>query len=81
VAGGVLRGAGDTRWLMLASVTLHWAMLLIQYFVIMVWNLSTEISWIIFTLLVFAIAIVYASRLQGGRWRSEENLAAVMSER
>jgi len=27
------------------------------------------------------IAIVYASRLQGGRWRSEENLAAVMSER
>ncbi|MCY4183441.1 MAG: MATE family efflux transporter [Gammaproteobacteria bacterium] len=80
VAGGVLRGAGDTRWLMLASVSLHWAMLVIQYFVIMVWNLSAEISWIIFTLLVFAIAIVYASRLQGGHWRSEENLAAVMSE-
>src|SRR5690606_23230775 len=25
VAAGVLRGAGDTRWIMTASVSLHWA--------------------------------------------------------
>ncbi len=80
VAGGVLRGAGDTRWLMLASATLHWAMLVVQYFIIMVWGLSAEISWLTFTLLVFGIAAVYVVRLYGGRWRSEENLAAVMAE-
>ena len=80
VAGGVLRGAGDTRWLMIASVTLHWSMLVIQYFVVFVWRLSAQVSWIVFTLLVFAIAIVYLSRLRGGRWRSEEKLAAVMAE-
>ncbi len=80
VAGGVLRGAGDTRWLMIASVSLYWAMLVIQYFIIMVWRLSVEVSWIAFTLLVFAIAAVYVARLQGGRWRSEEKLAAVMAE-
>ncbi len=80
VAGGVLRGAGDTRWLMFASTALHWAMLVIQYFIILVWQLSAEVSWIVFTLLVFAIAIVYVSRLQGGNWRTEEKLAAVMSE-
>ena len=34
VCGGVLRGAGDTRWLMVASVALHWAMLVAQYFII-----------------------------------------------
>ena len=79
VAGGVLRGAGDTRWLMIASVTLHWAMLVIQYFIILVWRLSAQVSWIVFTLLVFSIAVVYVSRLRGCCWRSEEKLAAVMA--
>lgn len=80
VAGGVLRGAGDTRWLMIASVALHWSMLVVQYFIILVWRLSEQVSWLVFTLLVFAIAVVYATRLRGGRWRSEEKLAAAMSE-
>ena len=80
VAGGVLRGAGDTRWLMIASVTLHWSMLVIQYFVILVWRLSPQVSWIVLTLLVFSIAFVYVARLRGDRWRSEEKLAAVMGE-
>ena len=38
IAGGVLRGAGDTRWLMWASVLIHWAMLIVQFFVIKVWS-------------------------------------------
>ncbi len=80
VSGGVLRGAGDTRWLMIASASLHWAMLVIQYFVVVVWEFSAEISWITFALLIFSIAVVYLARLRGGRWRSAERLAAVMAE-
>lgn len=80
VTGGVLRGAGDTRWLMFVSVTLHWAMLVIQYFIIQVWQLSPQVSWVVFAGLVFSIAAVYVARLRSGRWRSEENLAAVMAE-
>ena len=80
VAGGVLRGAGDTRWLMVASVSLHWAMLVAQFFIIRVLDFSPRVSWIAFVILVLAIALVYLLRLWGGRWRDEAALARVMAE-
>ena len=80
VSGGILRGAGDTRWLMVASVTLHWAMLVAQFFIIRVFELSPRVSWVVLVALVFAIALVYALRLRGGRWRDPEVLQRVMAE-
>ena len=80
VAGGVLRGAGDTRWLMVASVSLHWAMLVAQFFIIRVFQFSPKVSWIAFCALVLAIAAVYALRLKAGRWRDPEVLEMVMAE-
>ncbi len=80
VAGGVLRGAGDTRWIMIASVSLHWAMLVVQFVIIRILEFSPQVSWIGFVLLVLAIATVYALRLWGGRWRSPEALERAMAE-
>ena len=80
VSGGILRGAGDTRWLMVASVSLHWAMLVAQFFIIRVFELSPKVSWIAFVALVLAIALVYALRLKHGRWREPEVLEKVMAE-
>ena len=80
VSGGVLRGAGDTRWLMVASVSLHWAMLVAQFFIIRVFVLSPRVSWLALVALVFAIALVYALRLRSGRWRDPEALERVMAE-
>jgi MATE family multidrug resistance protein len=80
VSGGVLRGAGDTRWLMVASVSLHWAMLVAQFFIIRVFEFSPRVSWLAFAVLVFAIALVYAMRLKYGRWRDPEVLDRVMAE-
>ncbi len=80
VSGGVLRGAGDTRWLMYASVILHWAMLVSQYFIILVWEYGPRISWLAFCVLIFAIAVVYVWRLRGGIWRDPERLKLVMAE-
>ncbi len=80
VSGGVLRGAGDTRWLMVTSVSLHWAMLVAQYFIIWVFGLGAKVSWIAFCVLVLAIAVVYSLRLRGGRWRDPEALERVMAE-
>ncbi len=80
VAGGVLRGAGDTRWLMAASVSLHWGMLVLQFFIIRVLEFSPKVSWVVLCFLVLSIALVYALRLAGGRWRDEEALERVMAE-
>ena len=80
VIGGVLRGAGDTRWLMYASVLLHWLMLLEQYVVIKVLNYGPRASWIIFTVMILSIAGVYLVRLLGQRWRDPEVLKRVMAE-
>ena len=80
VSGGVLRGAGDTRWLMVVSVSLHWAMLVAQFFIIRVFEFSPTASWLAFVALVFAIAAVYALRLWRGRWRDPDVLEAMMAE-
>ena len=80
VSGGILRGAGDTRWLMVASVSLHWAMLLAQFLIIRVFKFSPKVSWIAFVALIFAIALVYAWRLRSGRWRDPDVLERVMAE-
>lgn len=80
VSGGVLRGAGDTRWLMLTSTFLHWAMLVAQYFIIRVFHYGPKASWMAFVVMILAIAVVYLIRLKGGRWRDPEVLRLVMAE-
>ena len=80
ISGGVLRGAGDTRWLMIASVSLHWAMLVAQFFIILVFELSPSVSWLAFVIMILVIAVVYSLRLRGGRWRDPEVLERVMAE-
>ena len=80
IAGGALRGAGDTRWLMITSISLHWAMLIAQYFIIMVYELGPKASWWAFVVMLIALAIVYMHRLLGGAWRDPERLARVMAD-
>jgi MATE family multidrug resistance protein len=80
ISGGVLRGAGDTQWLMWASVFMHWLMLLVQYLVIKVWALGPEASWVVFVAMILATGLVYLWRLAGPKWRTPEAFARVMSE-
>jgi MATE family multidrug resistance protein len=80
VAGGALRGAGDTRWLMITSITLHWLMVVAQYFIIIVYDAGPRLSWIAFVLMLISLATCYLWRLLGGVWRQQERLARVMQE-
>ena len=80
ISGGVLRGAGDTRWLMVTSISLHWLMLLAQYFIIIVYDYGPRLSWVVFVLMIILLAAVYLGRLYGGVWREPERLARVMQE-
>lgn len=80
VAGGALRGAGDTRWIMITSTSLHWLMLLVQIIVITVLELGPLVSWWVMVAMLLALAALYLRRLLGGVWRQPERLAAVMRE-
>ncbi len=80
VAGGVLRGAGDTRWVMVWSSSTHWLMLVLQYFIIRVFDYGPRTSWVGFCVMLFLIALVFVLRLKSGRWRDERVLNMVMAE-
>jgi len=80
ISGGALRGAGDTRWILITSTSVHWLMLLIQYCVIVVYGLDPRVSWWVFVAMLNTLALLYLGRLFGGTWRHPERLARVMSE-
>jgi MATE family multidrug resistance protein len=80
ISGGTLRGAGDTRWVMIMSISLHTLMLVAQYFVIVVYELPPLVSWWVFVAMIITLAVAYLFRLLGGRWREPERLARVMRE-
>jgi MATE family multidrug resistance protein len=78
VASGVLRGVGDTRWLMITSTFVHWVMAIAQYMVIKVFAYGPEVSWIIFVSMIITLAIVFTWRLQKQQWREPEVLERMM---
>ncbi len=80
ICSGALRGAGDTRWLMLTSTSVHVIMLIAQYFIIMKSDYGPLTSWWIFVSMILVLAALYLARLMGGRWRQPDRLARVMVE-
>ena len=95
IVGGVLRGAGDTKWLMWASILLHWLMLIVEVFVIEVWNtpeLGSRTAWLVFVTARIRESVrqfhaaTYTARLYRGRWyashagRRSLEAARVLSE-
>jgi len=80
VSGGTLRGAGDTRWVMFTSISLHCLMVVTQYYVIVIRALDPLVSWWVFVAMLLTLACAYLWRLFGGRWRQPERLARVMRE-
>jgi MATE family multidrug resistance protein len=80
IAGGALRGAGDTRWTMLMSTSLHGLMLVAQYLVIVELGYGPLVSWWVFVAMLISLALLYLWRLLGGRWRLPDRLARVMQE-
>jgi MATE family multidrug resistance protein len=80
VAGGALRGAGDTRWLMTVSIALHWLMVIAQYVIIEVYDAGPRLSWVAFVIMLISLALAFLGRLLGGVWRHPERLARLMLE-
>ena len=66
---GVLRGAGDTRWSMIASVSLHYFMVVSLYLVIKVFHLGAELGWIVVVFVFMLFSVVFYFRYRGGKWK------------
>lgn len=69
ISGGVLRGAGDTRWLMTSSALLHWLMVVVVYLVIMEWQLGPKVAWLVFVGMILSLALCFTLRLVSSGWR------------
>ncbi|QIB67506.1 MATE family efflux transporter [Kineobactrum salinum] len=80
VSSGVLRGAGDTRWLMNTSMSLHVLMLISQFILIKQLDCDPLVSWWGFVAMLLALAVIYLRRLLGQTWRRPSRLARVMAE-
>jgi len=70
VFAGALRGAGDTRWVMTASVVLHWIMALISFLLIRRFRVSPVLVWCVFILFIMALGVIMFLRFLKGPWRT-----------
>jgi MATE family multidrug resistance protein len=66
---GVLRGAGDTRWSMIASVTLHYIMVGGLFLVVRVLNMDARAGWIVVVSVFMLFSVVFYLRYRGGKWK------------
>ena len=80
IAGAVLRGVGDTKWLMITSISIHWLMLFAQIVVIKVFNLSSKIAWLVFVVMILALAIIYLLRLTQKKWLEDDFRRKILQE-
>jgi len=76
ISSGVLRGAGDTRWLMIASTIMHWLMVVIVYLVIMVWQLGPKVAWLVLVGMILSLALCFTLRLASSNWRERADVEA-----
>ncbi|MCY4044195.1 MAG: MATE family efflux transporter [Cellvibrionales bacterium] len=64
-----LKGTGDTRWMMVASVGLHGFMLLSQILIIKVFGLSSLASWAAFVIFILLLSVTFVYRLACRPWQ------------
>jgi MATE family, multidrug efflux pump len=76
VFSGALRGAGDTRWVMVVSGILHWTMAAGAFLFIRVLVLPPVMVWLFFIAFVFSMCLSMFLRHRGGKW---ENIRLVES--
>lgn len=66
---GALRGAGDTFFTMLASVSMHWLFVPVLYVALNVFNLSVTWSWFLLVVFFLVFCGILYLRFIGGKWK------------
>ena len=70
VFAGALRGAGDTRFVMVASVIIHWIFAVTTFYLVKVVRIQPESMWGVFIFFVLILGAVMFLRFRGSQWRS-----------
>ena len=66
-----IKGAGDTRFVMLVTVLLSFFVLIIPtYLVIVVFKYGLMVSWLLATIYVIVIGLSFYLRFIGGKWKT-----------
>ena len=68
IFSGALRGAGDTRWVMIVSGILHWIMAIGAFLLIKVFVLPPVVVWLFFIAFVISLSVAMFVRHHGGAW-------------
>jgi MATE family multidrug resistance protein len=68
VLAGALRGAGDTKWVMRASVILHWIFSVIAVVLIKVVKTDPVAVWLFFIAFVIGLGFTMFFRFRNGKW-------------
>jgi MATE family multidrug resistance protein len=66
---GALRGAGDTHFTMLASVTFHWLLAPFLFIMMEMLNFSPVSGWLLLIILYLLFCVALYLRYRGGYWK------------
>jgi MATE family multidrug resistance protein len=67
---GALRGAGDTHFTMLISVSAHWFIVAVLYILLKVMNLSAIAGWLALVIIFMIFCSVLIRRYLSGKWKN-----------
>ena len=67
---GTLRGAGDTFFSMVASVTMNIFILPVVYLSLKVFNMPIEVAWSLLVVCFLVFCVVLSFRFKSGKWKN-----------
>jgi len=77
IFGDAIKGAGDTKFQMTASLTCAWLLFVPgTYFLISRLQASVETLWLWALMYIFVLALVFYSRFRSGKWREIDIMSA-----
>ena len=75
VLGGALKGAGDTKFVMIYSLIMAWGVLVLgQVIIVFVLKQGIIVSWAWTTFYIMIVALGYLWRFMSGRWKNIDML-------
>jgi MATE family multidrug resistance protein len=66
---GALRGAGDTHFTMITSVTAHWIFVPLLYLSFHVFHQSAEVGWFLLVMFFMIFCTIMILRFRSGKWK------------